>query len=211
MKLSAQIYYTLLHPSATVAQLEQLCREAEAKTATAICVAPLFVSKAKELLGNTSIKVCTTIGYPYGYSIVEAKLAEIIMAMVDDCDEMEVYINLTALKNEDWQYLASELSSIGPIIQKKNKIFSVAISNSFLTDDELVKCCDLYGIAGVNIFSLVAEGESSPIELQRIQKLHTHLADSVKVKVASKHHTEHQLLAIQQAGADIISLPFTVK
>ena len=211
LKLPAYTDLILLEPTVTIDHIEQLCKAARSNNVSAICVPPLFVKKAKAFLVNTPVKITTVIGYPYGYNAIEAKLAEVILAMVDGCDELEVYINLTALKNEDWQYLARELSAIAPVIQKQGRAVTVVVEQDFLNDDELVKCCDLYGVAGVNQFYLISTGTGIAVLQNRIRTLRTQLADAVKIKVTVQGCGEEDLLKLVDAGADRIGLPFTVK
>ncbi len=211
MNVNAHKQYRLLDPVTTVDHVEELCQHAKMHSIASVCMPPLFVKQAKEFLAGSAIKVSTIIGYPYGYNIVEAKLAEIIMAMVDGCDEMEVHINLTALKNADWQYLARELSSIAPVVLKKEKLLTVVVNNVFLTDDEMVKCCDLYGVAGINFFCLVANDEDTAALQKRVKTLRAWLADSAKIKIAGPLWNDEQVNELVQAGADIVSIPFTVK
>ena len=85
----------------------------------------------KESLSETDVKVATVIGFPFGYSAVEAKIAEIVLAMVDGADELDMVINLLALKNNDWQYLANEITHIMPVVKQKNKIIKIIIESRY--------------------------------------------------------------------------------
>nr|WP_262919087.1 deoxyribose-phosphate aldolase [Niabella hibiscisoli] len=114
-----------------------------------MCTSP-FVKKTKELLQGTAVKTCTVIGFPFGYSAIEAKLAEVLLAIVDGADELDIVINLIALKNNDWQYLANEANHLIPIIKEKGKTVKIIIESGVLTDDEIIKCCELYGPAGID-------------------------------------------------------------
>ncbi len=66
--------------------------------------------------------MATVIGFPFGYSAIEAKVAEIILAIIDGADELDVVVNISAIKNNDWQFLANEINIIIPLIKNKNKI-----------------------------------------------------------------------------------------
>src|SRR6476661_6493048 len=145
MKLNGYIDHTVLKPTTLITDVEKLCLEAKEYGFAAICVPPPFVKIGKALLVGTNVKVATVIGFPFGYSAVEAKLAEILLAMVDGADELDMVINLIALKNNDWQYLANEINHVMPVIKQKNKIIKVIIESGVLTNDEIIKCCDLYG------------------------------------------------------------------
>ena len=195
---------SILKPATTIAEVESLCSKAKEQRVTTICIPPLFIKKAKEFVGEVNIKIATVIGFPFGYSAVEAKLAEIVLAILDGVDELDVVINLAALKNNDWQYLAHELNSILPIIKSKNKAIKIIIEAGELTDDEIMKCCDLYGIAGVD-FIVSATGYSThDVTVERIELIRKHLADAVKIIAAGNSINDKFADDLLAAGAALI-------
>lgn len=173
----------LLDPAFTIPQLASLCSHAIENNIELVSVPSIWVKKAAELLANTNIKVAACIGYPFGWNAIEAKLAETILAMVDSASEIELYINITALKNNDWQLLAKELNTISTVVKKQGCSLNIVADPVWLTNEDMIKCCDLYGIAGINCFTLVSEnGESIESALKQVRQ---HLADAVAVRVVS--------------------------
>ena len=150
MKLNSYIDHTILKPTTLMSDIEKLCSEAKEYSFAAVCVPPNFVKKAKELLVGSSVKIATVIGFPFGYSAVEAKIAEILLAIVDGVDELDVVINISAIKNNDWLYLANEINHIMPIIRSNGKVVKIIIESGILTDEEIIKCCEIYGLAGID-------------------------------------------------------------
>ena len=140
--LSACIDHTILKPTTLIQDIEKLCDEAKQFQFAAVCVPPPFVKNAKALLEGSNVKVSTVIGFPFGYSAVEAKIAEILLAMVDGVDELDIVINLIALKNNDWAYLANEINHIMPVAKQQNKTVKIIVESGMLTTDELLKCCN---------------------------------------------------------------------
>src|SRR5215212_161160 len=138
MNISSYIDHTILKPTTLLAEIEKVCDEAKQYEFAAVCVPPPFVKKSKELLQGTNVKVTTVIGFPFGYSAVEAKLAEILLAIVDGADELDVVVNILAIKNNDWQYISNEINHIMPVIRNKEKVIKVIIESGVLTEDELV-------------------------------------------------------------------------
>jgi len=134
MQLNAYIDHTVLKPTTLVADIEKLCAEAVQHGFAAVCVPPNFVKTAKALVAGSTVKVATVIGFPFGYSAVESKIAEIILAVVDGADELDVVANISAIKNGDWAYLANELGHILPIVRSKEKVIKVIIESGILTD-----------------------------------------------------------------------------
>lgn len=210
MNIASYIDHTILKPTTLVTDVEKLCKEALEYKVAAVCVPPLFVKQAKMLLQNTDVKIATVIGFPFGYSAIEAKLAEILLAIVDGADELDVVINIAALKNNDWQYLAKELNTILPIIRGKQKVFKVIIESGVLTKDEIIKCCDLYGIAGVDFMKTSTGYAEVGATVEAVQLMRKHLADAVKIKASGGIRTYAFAKQLIDAGADRIGCSSSV-
>lgn len=150
MELNHLIDHTVLKPTTLTTDVEKCCKEAIAYGFAAVCVPPPFVKMAGSFLKDYPVKVGTVIGFPFGYNAIEAKIAESVLAMVDGADELDVVINLIALKNQDWTYLANELNHLMPVIKKENKTLKIIIESGILTDDEIIKCCQLYGAGDID-------------------------------------------------------------
>ncbi len=208
---SSHLEYSLLKPTATIEAIEQLCKEAIENDYAAVCVPPLFVKKAKELTSAGKVKVATVVGFPYGYSAIEAKLAEIILAIVDGADELDMVINITALKNNDWQWLAREINTILPIIRNKGKVIKLIIDCSLLTKEEIIKCCDIYGASGVDYLSLSTGIEASYLDEELVRFVRKHLADVVGIKLSSHFKNRLEIVTLINAGAGRIGLFSLVK
>lgn len=205
-----EIELNLLKPSASIAHIEMLCNQAMQNNHTAVCVPPLFIKYTMAFIKGSGVKLATVIGFPYGYNVVEAKLAEIIMAIVDGVDELNMVCNLTALKNNDWQYLARELNTILPIIRNKGKTIKLMIESSLLLPGELIKCCDIYGAAGVDYLSLSAGSGAGIPSLEDVKLVHAHLADAVGIMVSGTSFSELQSDEYMQAGVKRMAYDFTI-
>lgn len=197
---SPGIEYTITHPTTSITQVDALCKQAIENNAAAVCVAPLFVKRAKNQISGSRIPLAAVISFPYGYSVIEAKLAEIIMAMVDGTDELDVVINLAALKNNDWQYLAKEITTILPVAAKQQKAIKFVIETALLSSEEIIKCCDIYGVAGVPYISL-STGTTDMPAADTVQLVRKHLAQSVKIKLTGNATAE--MLMQQYSGLPI--------
>lgn len=202
MNIASYIDHTILKPTTVVAEIEKLCAEAKQYGFAAVCVPPLFVKKAKELTEGSDVKVATVIGFPFGYSATEAKLAETVLAIIDGADELDMVINIAALKNDDWQYLAFELNTIMPVIRKKEKVIKVIIESGVLTDEEIIKCCDLYGAAGVDFMKTSTGYAEKGASVHAVALMRKHLADAVKIKASGGIKTLSFAKELIAAGAD---------
>jgi len=204
MNIAEYIDHTVLKPTTTIADVKKLCSEALQYQFAAVCVPPLFVKKAKELVGTSTVKVATVIGFPFGYSAIEAKVAEVVLAIIDGADELDVVINISAIKNNDWQFLANEINAILPIVKSKSKLIKIIIESGILTNEEIIKCCDLYGAAGVDFMKTSTGYAEKGATLEAVQLMRKHLADSIRIKASGgiKNYTFAKQLI--DAGANRI-------
>ena len=184
MTISQYIDHTVLKPTTLVADVEKICMEARQYNFAAVCVPPLFIKKAKTFLSDSGVKIATVIGFPFGYSAIESKLAETVLAIVDGADELDMVINISAIKNNDWQFLASEINAILPIVKKQQKVIKIIIESGILTNEEIIKCCDLYGAAGVNFLKTSTGYAETGATVEAVRLMRKHLADAVQIKAS---------------------------
>lgn len=184
MNIEQYIDHTLLKPTATWEDIEKICREAMEYGFAAVCVPPLYVKKVKEFLGDSPVKVATVIGFPFGYSAIEAKVAEIVLAIVDGADELDMVVNISAIKNNDWTFIANEINTVMPIIKSKQKVIKVIIESGVLTEEEIIKCCDIYGAAGVDYVKTSTGFAEKGASINAVKIIRAHLSDAVKIKAS---------------------------
>jgi deoxyribose-phosphate aldolase len=184
MPINKYIDHTILKPTCLVSDIEKLCAEAKQYDFAAVCVPPNFVQLAKEQVAGSEVKVATVIGFPFGYSATEAKIAEIILAMVDGADELDVVANISAIKNGDWSAIADEINHILPIIRSKGKAVKIIIESGVLTNEEIIKCCDIYGIAGIDFLKTSTGYAEKGASVEAVELFRKHLPEAVKIKAS---------------------------
>lgn len=202
MNIAAYIDHTLLKPSMLSADAEQLCREAYEHGFAAVCVPPPFVKRCATILAPAGVKVATVIGFPFGYSVIEAKMAETVMAVVDGAHELDMVINLVALKNGDWQYLEGEVAHVLEVVRSKGRVLKVIIESGILTDDEIIKCCQLYAGAGVNFVKTSTGYAEKGASVEAVQLMRRHLPSHIKIKASGGIRTYEFAKQLIDAGAD---------
>jgi deoxyribose-phosphate aldolase len=201
MQIAGYIDHTVLKPTTTIADIERLCAEAKEYSFAAVCVPPLFTKKAKELVAGSNVKVATVIGFPFGYSAIEAKAAEIVLAIIDGVDELDVVINISAIKNNDWQFLASEINALLPIIKSKQKVIKVIIESGILTNEEIIKCCAIYGAAGVDFMKTSTGYAEKGATVEAVRIMRAHLPDNIQIKASGGIKTYTFAKELIDAGA----------
>lgn len=201
MQLNQYIDHTILKPTTTVADIEKLCSEAIQYSFAAVCVPPPFVKKAKALTAGTPVRVATVIGFPFGYSAIEAKIAEVLLAVVDGADELDIVINLIALKNNDWEYLANEINHLMPMAKQQDKVVKVIIESGVLTTDEIAKCCELYGAAGIDYLKTSTGYADKGATVAAVQQMRENLPPGVQIKASGGIRTYDFANQLVEAGA----------
>lgn len=202
MNIAAYIDHTLLKPAILSADIEQLCREAYEYKFAAVCVPPPFVKRCNAILAPTEVKVATVIGFPFGYSVIEAKLAETVMAVVDGAHELDMVINLVALKNADWQYLETEVAHVLEVVRSKGRVLKVIIESGILSDDEIVRCCELYAKAGVDFVKTSTGYAEKGASVAHVQLMRKNLPSGIKIKASGGIRTYEFAKQLIDAGAD---------
>lgn len=202
MNIASYIDHTLLKPAILTAEIERLCNEAYEYGFAAVCVPPPFVKRSKAILTPTKIKVATVIGFPFGYSAVEAKLAETVLAIVDGADELDMVINLTALKNGDWAYLEKEVKLVLEIVRSNNRVLKVIIESGILTQQEIVECCKLYANEGVDFVKTSTGYAEKGASVEDVQLMRKHLPSNIRVKASGGIRTYEFARQLIEAGAD---------
>ena len=198
------IEYIFLAPTTTMADIARICNEAIQYQCAAVCVPPMFVKKAKSLLAGSKVKVATVIGFPFGYNAIEAKLAETVLAIIDGADEINMMINLIAVKNNDWQYLAKEINTVLTVIRKSERKIKVIIEAGSLTQEEIITCCDIYGAAAVDFIQASSGYAEKQITIETVKFLRRHLADAIQLK-AGDDINSFSIQEWVEAGANRIS------
>ena len=202
MSIHSYIDHTILKPNTLSADVEKLCSEAVQYDFASVCVPPPFVKLAKQLVKESSVKVATVIGFPLGYSATESKIAEIILAMLDGADELDMVVNLLAIKNGDWVYLADEINHVLPVVKSKHKVIKLIIETGILTDEEIIKCCQLYGPSGIDFLKTSTGFAERGATVQSVELMRKHLPQHVKIKASGGIKDYAFAMQLIKAGAE---------
>lgn len=202
MNIAQYIDHTLLKPTATIEDIKKLCTEAQEYQFFAVCVPPPLVKNSIVILKDSAVKVATVIGFPFGYSIAKAKLAEAQQAIVDGAQELDVVINLVALKSKAWPYLEKEMAQITQLAHSHNRLVKVIIESGVLTDEEIIQCCETYAKVGVDFLKTSTGYASTGATLEAVQLMRKHLPSSIKIKASGGIRTYEQAVQFVNAGAN---------
>jgi len=148
--VASMIDHTLLKPDATRANIDELCREAAQFKFATVCVNPTWVAQAARLLSGTVVKVCSVVGFPLGATTPDVKGYETRRAIFDGAREIDMVINVGALKSGDLRVVECDIESVTGPCRDAGALSKVIIEAALLTDDEKVTACTLAKAAGAD-------------------------------------------------------------
>ena len=202
MNVASFIDHTLLKPTTTIQDVKDLCNEAIEYGFAAVCIPPPLVKNARSFVKGTDVKVATVVGFPFGYSNAKAKIFETQQAIEDGADEMDVVINLIALRGKIWDYLESEIKYIVEAVHKNEGLVKVIIESGILTTEEIVHCCEIYAKAGVDFVKTSTGYAEKGATLEAVQLMRETLPSSVRIKASGGIKTYQFAKQLIGAGAD---------
>ena len=210
MKLNNYIDHTILKADASKDDIIQLCKEAVSNSFYAVCVPPYWVREAKSKLQGTNVKIATVVGFPMGYSHTPAKIEECKRAVDEGANEIDLVINIIALKENDMNFLRNELTSATAMVHLRGAKLKVILETSLLTSDEIIRGCQLCKDMGVD-YVKTSTGINGTATVEAVKLLRENLPKSIKIKAAGGIDTKEKALEMIKAGADRIGCSKSVK
>ena len=150
IELNKTIDHTNLKANAVLEDFIKLCDEAILYDFKSVCVPPFWVEFCADRLRGTNVLVCTVVGFPLGYATCQTKLYEVKNAMENGADEIDVVVNISAIKSNMWDDVEDEIQLISMFVKNKSKLLKVIFETAYLTDDEIIKLCEICSRWGVS-------------------------------------------------------------
>lgn len=202
MDISKYIEHTLLKQDATKDGLEKLFEEAIQNKFLGVCVNPCFVKDAKKSLKNSNVKIVTVIGFPLGANTPEVKAFETKKAIEDGADEIDMVINVSKLKDKDYDYVKKDIESVRHACP--DNILKVILETDLLTKDEIKKACEICIDAKADLVKtstgFVKNGVGAKVEDVELM-YQTVSPFGLKVKASGGIRDSEKALALIKAGA----------
>jgi deoxyribose-phosphate aldolase len=202
MKLNSYIDHTILKPTTIINEIRQLCDEARDFQFAAVCIPPPLVKNAIKFLDGSGVKAATVIGFPFGYSNVHAKKAEVSQAIKDGADELDMVINLVALRNNAWSYLEAEVAGVLELVRAGKKVLKVIIESGILTETEIIRCCEIYGAAGVDFVKTSTGYAERGASVEAVKLMRSNLPPGIRIKASGGIRNYSFAKELIEAGAD---------
>jgi len=203
-KLAKIIDHTLVGPVATKDDVVKLCEEAKSYGFHCVCVNLVYVSLAAKLLKGTGVKVCSTIGFPFGATLPEVKALEARRSIEEGARELDMVINLCALKSRDYETVKKDIEAVVNVARSLGDVIvKVIIETGRLTNDEKVAACKIAKEAGAD-FVKTSTGFAGGATVEDVKLMRRTVGKEMGVKAAGGIRTLKEALAMIEAGADRI-------
>lgn len=202
MEYNKFIDHTNLKQDATREDIKKLCEEAISYDFMSVCVNPDFVKFASDLLLDSEVKVCTVIGFPLGASTTRTKVFETKDALKNGADEIDMVINVSALKDKNYDLVKNEIASIKKVCKKH--ILKVILETCLLSNEEIVAACKLAKEARADFVKTSTGFSKSGATVEAVKLMRETVKDSMGVKASGGIKTHEDLIKMIDAGANRI-------
>ena len=199
MELNSYIDHTNLKATATVEDIKKLCEEAKKYHFASVCVHPFYVRLARELLKGSSVEVGTVIGFPLGANTMEVKSFEAINAIENGATEIDMVINLSALKNKDYDYVKEEIEEIRDAID--GHTLKVIIETCYLDENEIIKMTEICNETFVNFIKTSTGFGECGATVEAVEIMNKHKNDVLEIKASGGIRDIETAEAMIKAGA----------
>lgn len=201
-KLAQMIDHTLLKATATGADIKELCHEAKEYGFGAVCVQPCYVKLAADELQGTPVKVATVIGFPLGATTSQTKAAEAKEAVKNGAAELDMVLNIGALKEGRFDYVSQDIKAV--IEVANGTLVKVILETCYLTDEEIIKACQLAVSAGANFVKTSTGFGTAGAKAAQVRLMRQTVGPDIGVKASGGIRSYADAVAMVDAGASRI-------
>ncbi|WP_203361704.1 deoxyribose-phosphate aldolase [Bacillus sp. REN10] len=209
-EMAKMIDHTLLKADATKAEVSKLCEEAKTYEFASVCVNPTWVPFASEQLKGTPVKVCTVIGFPLGAMTSEVKAFETKNAIKNGAQEVDMVINIGALKDKDYDTVLKDIQAVTSAAKGK-ALTKVIIETCLLTDEEKQKACELAVEAGADYVKTSTGFSTGGATVEDIALMRKTVGPDIGVKASGGVRSQEDAENMTKAGATRIGASSGVK
>jgi deoxyribose-phosphate aldolase len=209
--IAALIDHTILKPDATRGDIVKVCREARQYSFASVCVNPYWVPLVRAELAGSPVKVCTVVGFPLGATSTESKAAEAAIAVRDGAQEIDMVINVGALKSGDQDAVKADIAAVVKVSHAAGAIVKTILETALLTDTEKAIACVLAKVAGADFVKTSTGFGPSGATAHDIALMRQSVGPQMGVKASGGIRSLQDLQAMTAAGATRIGASASVK
>ena len=208
--ISAKYFdHTILKAEATEAQVAKICEEALANQFASVCVNQYYTKFVAEKLKGSGVDVCTVVGFPLGMSDTRVKAFETKAAIEDGATEIDMVINVGALKDGKYDYVQNEIKSLKDVCGK-DIVLKVIIETCLLTDEEKKKACELSALAGADFVKTSTGFSTGGAKVEDVALMRRTVGEALGVKASGGIHTAEEAQCMIDAGASRLGTSATL-
>lgn len=200
-QIMRRIDHTQLKPFAAWSDIEKLCDEAIKYKTASVCIPPVYVKRVHDAYGD-KVNICTVIGFPLGYSTTAAKVAEVEQAFADGCNEIDMVVNISDVKNGDYVKVEEEIRILKRVCGEH--ILKVIIETCFLSEEEKIAMCKAVTNAGADYIKTSTGFGTGGATIEDIRLFKRYIGPNVKIKAAGGVKTRKDLVLFIGEGCDRI-------
>ena len=209
--IASLIDHTILKPEATRADLLKVCREARQYNFASVCVNPYWVPLVRTELAGSPVKICTVVGFPLGATSTESKVAETGIALRDGAQEIDMVINIGALRSGDNEAVKSDIRQVVRVTHEAKAIVKVILETALLDDNQKAIACTLSKLAGADFVKTSTGFSTSGATAHDVALMRSVVGPEMGIKAAGGIRTLADLQAMTAAGATRIGASASVK
>lgn len=198
-QLAKYIDHTLLKADASAEQIKAVCREAKAYETASVCVNSCRVPLVKQELEGSNVKTCCVVGFPLGAMLTEAKAAEADYAVKAGADEVDMVINIGAVKDDNWELVEKDIQAVK--IACGNALLKVIIETCLLTDAEKIKACKVAVAAGADFVKTSTGFSTGGATAKDIRLMRETVGSLYGVKASGGIRTQKAAMEMIRSGA----------
>lgn len=195
------IDHTQLKPFAAWSDIEKLCDEAVKYKTASVCIPPTYVKQVHDAYGE-KVNICTVVGFPLGYSVTAAKVAEVKQALADGCNEIDMVVNISDVKNGDYVKVEEEIRTLKRVCGEH--ILKVIIETCFLSEEEKIAMCKAVTNAGADYIKTSTGFGTGGATIEDIRLFRKYIGPNVRMKAAGGVKTKEDLILFLEEGCDRI-------
>lgn len=198
--IAQYIDHTILNADATKADIQRVCEEAKEYNFKTVCIQPYWVKYAKEILGDSKVGVTTVIGFPLGANTTEIKVAEAKLAVAEGASDVDMVINIGALKSEDYDTVLKDIQAVVDAVTGQ-AIVKVILETSLLTKSEKIRASELAKQAGADFVKTSTGFSTGGATLDDVQLMCATVGPDMGVKASGGVRTFEDAKAMIEVGA----------
>lgn len=195
------IDHTQLKPYATWSDIEKLCDEAIKYRTASVCIPPVYVQQVHDAYGD-KVNICTVVGFPLGYSTTAAKVAEVEQALADGCNEIDMVVNISDVKNGAYVRVEEEIRRVKRVCGEH--ILKVIIETCYLSEEEKIAMCKAVTNAGADYIKTSTGFGTGGATIEDIRLFKKYIGQNVRIKAAGGVKTRRDLILFLAEGCDRI-------